>query len=634
MLSRMPHRGYLVYSHDVILTVLSFYVSLYLRLGEKLFSFYPLETLLFSGLLFGFIAAIVFLHQGLYRGVWRYASLNDLIAITRAVTLVILLFLLVMFLWSRLDNFPRSNLAINWFVLMAMLGAPRFIYRLIKDRRLDLRLENINTKSIPVLLVGAGNAAEEFIRSLKRTPNASYRIVGIVSETISRVGRNIHGISVLGTTENINTVILDLERSGNKPQRLILTHEEMDGAKVRGLFDAATEFGLTLARLPHLTEFKSGMTDTTEVRPVAIEDLLGRPQKPLNRVAMANLIKNKRVLITGSGGSIGAELVNQICALEPAELTLLDSSEYNLYKIDIETSKLNPSLSIRAVIADVRDSEAIFNLFKKVAPQLVFHAAALKHVPLVEANPCEGVLTNVTGTKNVADACVNTGVSTMVLVSTDKAVNPTNIMGASKRIAERYCQAIDMQRGVCTGTRFVTVRFGNVLGSTGSVVPLFQKQLASGGPLTVTDPLMKRYFMTIREAVELILQASALGDNQNERAGKIYVLDMGEPVLIIDLARQMIRLAGLIPEKDIKIEITGLRPGEKLFEEIFHGGEPLMETECDGILLAAPRGADANCISRSIEKLTMEARNGKIDEVIKSIINLVPEYQPTFNDKE
>ena len=300
----------------------------------------------------------------------------------------------------------------------------------------------------------------------------------------------------------------------------------------------------------------------------------------------------------------------------------------------MKTSKLYPSLSIKAIIADVRDSEVIFNLFKKVAPQLVFHAAALKHVPLVEANPCEGILTNVTGTKNIADACVNTGVSTMVMVSTDKAVNPTNIMGASKRIAERYCQAIDMKRGVSSGTRFVTVRFGNVLGSTGSVVPLFQKQLASGGPLTVTDPLMKRYFMTIREAVELILQASALGDNQNERAGKIFVLDMGEPVLIIDLARQMIRLAGLVPEKDIKIEITGLRPGEKLFEEIFHGGEPLMETESDGILLAAPRGADVITISRSIEKLTMEARNGNIDEVMKSIINLVPEYQPTFDNNE
>jgi O-antigen biosynthesis protein WbqV len=624
----MPHRGYLVYSHDIILTVLSFYISLYLRLGDGFLTFFSLEVLIFGGALFGTIAAGVYLYQDLYRGVWRYASLNDLIAITRAVTLVILFFLLAMFLWSRLDNLPRSYLAINWFVLMALLGGPRFIYRLIKDRRLDLRMENSNSTSVPVLLVGAGDAAEEFIRSLNRTPNASYRIVGIVSETAGRVGRNIHGVSVLGTIDNVTPIIGELKKYGKKPQRLILTHENMDGARVRGLLDAATEAGLTLARLPRLTEFKSGLADTTEIRPVAIEDLLGRPQKPLDRISMATLIKGKRVLITGSGGSIGCELVRQICDLKPAEIALLDSSEHNLYSIDMEISVNHPDLIRRAVIADVRDRHAIYRLFDDVCPELVFHAAALKHVPLVEANPCEGVLTNVVGTTNVSDACVSTGVSTMVMISTDKAVNPTNIMGASKRIAERYCQALDLKRGANAGTRFITVRFGNVLGSTGSVVPLFQKQLASGGPLTVTHPQMKRYFMTIREAVELILQASSQGDNHNERVGKIFVLDMGEPVLIMDLAHQMIRLAGLVPDKDINIKVTGLRPGEKLFEEMFHGGEPLVETESDGILLAAPRGADAATITLAIEKLAIAAYDADVKRVMTLIRNLVPEYRP------
>jgi O-antigen biosynthesis protein WbqV len=511
---------------------------------------------------------------------------------------------------------------------MALLGGPRFIYRLIKDHRLDLRMESISTASVPVLLVGAGDAAEEFIRSLSRTRDASYRIVGIVSETAGRVGRNIHGVSVLGTTDSITSIIGELEKSNNKPQRLILTHEDMDGARVRGLLDAATEAGLTLARLPRLTEFKSGLADATKVRPVAIEDLLGRPQKPLDRISMAGLIKGKRVLITGSGGSIGCELARQICDLEPAELTLLDSSEYNLYSIDMEISVSHPDLVRRALIADVRDRHAIYRLFDNVSPELVFHAAALKHVPLVEANPCEGLLTNVTGTVNVADACVSMGVSTMVMISTDKAVNPTNIMGASKRIAERYCQALDLKRGADVETRFVTVRFGNVLGSTGSIVPLFQKQLATGGPLTVTDPQMKRYFMTIREAVELILQASALGDNHNERVGKIFVLDMGEPVLIMDLARQMIRLAGLVPDKDINIEITGLRPGEKLFEEMFHGSEPLVETEIDGILLAAPRGADAAIITLAIENMTEAACEADVGRIMTLIGDLVPEYKP------
>ena len=626
---RMPHRGYLVYTHDIVLTILSFYVSLYLRLGEKFLTFFPTETLLLGGALFGLIAAGVYMYQDLYRGVWRYASVNDLIAITKAVTLVILIFLFALFLWSRLDNLPRSYLAINWFVLMAMLGAPRFFYRLMKDRRIDLRLEDVDGKRrIPVLLVGAGDEAEEFIRSLNRSADANYHIIGILSESANRVGRNIHGVSVLGTTDNISHVLAELDRNGGKPQRLILSKENIDGATVRSLLDAATAAGMTMARLPRLTEFKSGASDVTKVRPVAIEDLLGRPQKPLDRAAMAGLIKGKRVLITGAGGSIGSELVRQVSDLEPAALTLLDHSEFNLYSIDMEMSSRHPDLDRHAIIADVRNTEALNRLFADVRPELVFHAAALKHVPLVESNVCEGVLTNVIGTANVANACIQGAVGIMVMVSTDKAVNPTNIMGATKRVAERYCQALDLKRDADSGTRFVTVRFGNVLGSTGSVVPLFQKQLTEGGPITVTDPEMKRYFMTIREAVELILQASAMGHDGHARDGKIYVLDMGEPVLIMDLAEQMIRLAGLTPGEDIQIEITGLRPGEKLFEEIFHGGEPLGETERDGILLAAPRVVDAQAMAEAVEKLAAAAGNADIPGVMTLIGEQVPEYRP------
>ena len=625
---RMTHRGYLVYTHDIVMAVLSFYASLYLRLGEHFVTFFPAETLVLSGVLFGVIATGVFLYLDLYKGVWRYASVNDLIAITRAVTLVILIFLLAMFLWSRLNNLPRSYLAINWFVLMALLGGPRFFYRLAKDKRLDFQIEAVSGARIPVLLVGAGDAAEEFIRSLSRAPDAIYRIVGIVSETPDRVGRNIHGVPVLGTLENIEGIIENMGRNDERPQRLILSKNEMDGVKVRSLLDAATESGMTLARLPRLTEFKSGPADTTEVRPVAIEDLLGRPQRPLHREAMALLIKDKRVLITGAGGSIGSELVRQISDFGPAELTLVDNSEFNLYSVDMEMSERHPQLNRRTIICDVRDRHAILRLIDKAAPELVFHAAALKHVPLVEANPCEGVLTNIIGTANVADACVTSGVGEMVMISTDKAVNPTNVMGASKRVAERYCQALDLKRGDDAGTRFVTVRFGNVLGSTGSVVPLFQKQLATGGPLTVTDAQMKRYFMTIGEAVELILQASALGDEDQDRAGKIFVLDMGEPVLIMDLAQQMIRLAGHVPGEDIKIEITGLRPGEKLFEEIFHGSEPLVETEHDGILLASPRAADTAIIASAVENLADAACSGDVERVMTLIGNLVPEYRP------
>jgi FlaA1/EpsC-like NDP-sugar epimerase len=629
---RIPHRGYLVYAHDITMTVISFYASIYLRLGERFDAFFPADTLLMAGALFGLIAAGVYMYLDLYRGVWRYASINDLFAITRAVTLVILIFLLAMFLWSRLHNLPRSYLAINWFVLMALLGGPRFLYRLIKDRRLDLRLEDVGTPRIPVLLVGAGDATEEFIRSLGRAADANYRIVGILSESEGRVGRNIHGVPVLGTLDSIAAVIAALDKKGEQPQRLILSKENLDGAKVRALLDAATEAGMTLARLPRLTEFKSGPTDATKVQPVAIEDLLGRPQHPLDRDAMATLIKGKRVLVTGSGGSIGSELVRQVSNLGPKELTLVDHSEFNLYTIDMETGERHPSLPRRAIISDVRDAGAVKRLFEATRPELVFHAAALKHVPLVEANPCEGVLTNVIGTANVADACEQAGVATMVMISTDKAVNPTNVMGASKRIAERYCQGLDLKRGTSAGTRFVTVRFGNVLGSTGSVVPLFQKQLAEGGPITLTDPQMKRYFMTVGEAVELILQASAMDDEEHLHDGKIFVLDMGEPVLIMDLARQMIRLAGLVPDEDVEIRVTGLRPGEKLFEEMFHGGEPLVETGQAGILLAAPRAADAAMIALAIENLTAAARDNDTARVMTLINDLVPEYQCTPTD--
>ncbi len=628
MTVKFPRRGYYVYGHDIFMATASLYVSLYLRLGEGFVDYFRGNTLLVAGLVFGVISAGVFHYRGLYRGVWRYASINDLIAITRAVTFVILLFLAVMFLWSRLNSLPRSLVVINWFVLMAMLGGPRFLYRLFKDRRFDLAIDDDNHRRIPVLLAGAGDAAEEFIRSLGRASNASYRVIGILAESPGRVGRNIHGVSVLGTTADLAQVVAQLATEGDPPQRLILTKENLDGGLVRTLLDDAGKAGLTLARLPSLTEFKSGHADKTEIRPVDIEDLLGRPQKPLDRDAMRAMIEGKRVLITGAGGSIGSELVRQISDFAPARLSLLDSSEYALYNIDLETAERHPGLARQALIADVRDRETVLRLLGDLAPQLVFHAAALKHVPLVEANPFEGVLTNVTGTLNVADACLATGVEAMVMISTDKAVNPTNIMGATKRIAESYCQALDLRRGAGAGTRFVTVRFGNVLGSTGSVVPLFQKQLSTGGPLTVTDPDMTRYFMTVGEAVELVLQAATLDDTGHDRAGKIFVLDMGDPVRIMDLAQQMIRLAGYVPDKDIKIEVTGLRPGEKLFEEMFHGGEPLMETESEGILLAAPRAAEADELRAAIDRLAKAVSAADRDQVIKIIGDLVPEYGP------
>ena len=619
-------RATIAFGHDVFMAALSFGLSLGLRVG---FDFQPFhyQVLITGTLSFTLTAAVVFLAMRLYRGIWRYASMDDLVQLAKAVTVLVLLFSLEMFLIFRLEGVPRSMPFINWFVLLALLGGPRFIYRLIKDRRFDWALQSSTAARVPVLLVGAGDAAEQFIRAAARTQDSSYRAIGIISETAHRVGRQLRGVPVLGTLNDIEAVVKGLH-GRNRPRRLVLTKDSFKGVEVQHMLETAERLGMTVARLPRIDDLKADEELNVRIRPIAIEDLLGRPQQPLDRAAMASLIQGKRILVTGAGGSIGAELVRQVAAIGPAELVLVENSEFALYTIDREMVEHFPTIPRHAVIADVRDRLRVDQVFAHYKPQLVFHAAALKHVPLVEDNPCEGVLTNVIGTRHVADACESAGVEVMVMISTDKAVNPTNIMGATKRLAETYVQALDVRRGQGPGTRFVTVRFGNVLGSTGSVVPLFQRQLAEGGPITVTHPDMTRYFMTIREAVELVLQASSLGASQHASDGKIFVLDMGEPVKIVELARQMIRLAGLKPDIDIAIQFTGCRPGEKLFEEVFHGAEAPIPTEAPGILLASPRTQDLAAVSAVLDRLQAAARAEDLEALRLGINALVPEYAP------
>jgi O-antigen biosynthesis protein WbqV len=617
------NRAHVAFGHDIIMAAVSFFVSLYLRLGGDIVYYADEQSLIACGL-FTVVAAAVFWSMRMYRGVWRYASLNDLVNIVKAVTLAILIFLVFMFAITRLEELPRSLPFINWFVLIALLGGPRFIYRLIKDRRFEWKLRYEGDIEVPVLLAGADDAAESFIRAVART-QSGYRVVGILSATPNRVGRNIHGVNVMGTLDQIDDVVRQLAKIADRPQRLILTSGRHDGATVGKLLERAEELGMTMARLPEFTEFQGNLENGISTRPVDVEDLLGRPQTPLDRDAMARLVAGRRVVVTGAGGSIGSELTRQIAALSPSHLVMFDNSEFNLFTIDNEIARVWPNVSRRAVIGDVRERARIDALFADERPELIFHAAALKHVPLVETNRFEGFATNVGGTVNVADACAASSAAAMVLISTDKAVNPANAMGASKRIAECYCQALG--RDARTGMRFITVRFGNVLGSTGSVVQLFREQIARGGPLTVTHPDMTRYFMTTREAVELVLMASALGIEDQDPDGRIFVLDMGKPVRILDLANQMIRLAGMAPGKDIAIEITGPRPGEKLFEEVFHADE-LSTTACKGILLAAPRIAERAKIEREISALLAACRARDDMAALAAVRALVPEYQP------
>lgn len=619
------NRARIALAHDTAMAALSFALALYLRLGED---FWPLADSEMAAATAGFtvIAMAAFLFCKMYRGIWRYASVNDLLTITKAVTLAILVFFPLLFVVTRLEDIPRSAPLIQWFLLMALLGGPRFCYRLIKDRHVGHMLENTTHRQVTVLLIGAGDAAETFIREQARDRNAPYRVAGVIDHKGGRVGREIHGVPVLAGIDDLEHV-LD-RQGGRRVQRLVLTAENIDGAVVREILAIAESHGLTMARLPRLSELKTGIEDAAQTRPIDLADLLGRPQAVLDRDAIKALVAGKRVLVTGAGGTIGSELVRQISDYGPAHIALLDSAEYHLYQIDMELGERQPTLPREAILGSVRDRARMEDVIARLKPALVFHAAALKHVPMVEANPMEGVLTNTIGSQIVADACRKGGVGVMVQISTDKAVNPTNVMGATKRLAESYCQSLDVAERSGGRTRYVTVRFGNVLGSTGSVVPLFQRQLANGGPLTVTHKDITRYFMTTGEAVELVLQASAKGADDAEAGGKVFVLDMGAPVRIYDLAEQMIRLSGQQPGEDVKIEITGLRPGEKLHEELLHESEDLVPSQSPGLFLAAPAVRDLETLAGELGRIAELARARNREDTLQQLARLVPEYQP------
>ncbi len=509
---------------------------------------------------------------------WRFAGLRDLLAVGGAAVLAAGIFAAGLHLLGpwRPPN-PAFPLLHAGALAVLLIGGR--VAALLQAAR---HASDASPDAQNVLLVGAAEGTDVFLRALAHDRRAPYRVTGILSLRARQAGRQIQGTPILGTVDDAEAVLDGLRAEGRLPSVIVLA-SGLAGPALEGVLDAADRHGVPVRRAPAPTTLAPAGADVqrVELRPVSIEDLLDRPQVPLDREGMARLVQGRRVLVTGAGGTIGGELARQVAALGPASLTLLDHGEYVLYEIDLELREKHPEVARRAVLADVRDEARIRRLFDDIRPELVFHAAALKHVPMVENDPLEGLLTNALGTRIVADAARAVGTTAMVFISTDKAVNPTSVMGASKRLAEMYCQALDVEaRAARGGMRCITVRFGNVLGSTGSVVPLFRRQLERGGPLTVTHPDMRRYFMTVREAVGLVLQASVVGTTDPDNMppelaeGAIFVLDMGEAVKIVDLARRMIRLAGLRPDEDVEIRFTGLRPGERLFEELFHGQEP------------------------------------------------------------
>ena len=495
---------------------------------------------------------------GLYRGVWRFASLPDLMRILQAVLAGTALTFFALFIFNRMESVPRSVLPLYLVLQVLLLGGPRLIYRWLKDHRLSLGTGE------RVLIVGAGQAGEMLARDMLRDPHLGYLPVAFVDDKPRRQGAEIHGIPVRGPTEAIPVLVRDLE-----VDLILLAIPSASGAQMQCLVALCEQSGRPFRTVPQLQELMRGQVSVNQIRPVSIEDLLGRNPVELDWAGIRQGLVGRVVLVTGGGGSIGAELCRQIALAGPARLLIVDNGEYNLYRIDAELAERHPGLARDCRLLDVTDATAVEGLFRRERPQIVFHAAAYKHVPLLEGQVRAAMRNNLLGTALVARAADAFGCERFVLISTDKAVNPTSLMGATKRAAEVICQALATRSQTC----FTAVRFGNVLDSAGSVVPLFRRQIERGGPVTLTDPQMERFFMTIPESCQLIMQAAVIG-----AGGEIFVLDMGEPVNIRYLAEQMILLSGRRPGADIAIEYIGLRPGEKLREELFYAAEDLLET--------------------------------------------------------
>jgi FlaA1/EpsC-like NDP-sugar epimerase len=565
-----------------------------------------------------------------YRMMWRFVSFKDVVTLVQAVTLIHLAFwATLLLLFPKGQPVPPSMLALSvsvfWLANLSFLVAPRFVVRASSETQMfHFRQVAAPPTRVPALIMGDLNRVEAFIRESTRAAAPRYDIVGVLCDDINIRGSVLHGVEVLGSIDQLKDILVRLGARGARPHTLILARGDASPSDLKHLLEIAGSTDLKIGLLPPHGAFE----DTTRVRSIELADLLGRPEIVVDNTAVSAMIQDKVVMITGAGGSIGGELTRQIARLNPKKLIVADFGEFNLYSIDKELAETFPDVPRETALLDVRDGELVSQWIEKTRPSIVFHAAALKHVPLLEDHPIEGVKTNVLGTVNVAEACRRHGVAAMVAISTDKAVNPSNVMGATKRLAEAYCQGLDQSAPTSATTRYVAVRFGNVLGSAGSVVPLFQRQIEAGGPVTITHPDITRYFMTIPEAVALVLQAGAEGVNDSNERGGIYVLEMGRPIKIIDLARQMIHLSGRRPDVDIRIEVVGLRPGEKLYEEVVHTDESVVPTHVKSVLKLVPRTSDLRIVRQQVLEFRQACSNSDINRVLRLLKLSVPEYRP------
>jgi len=594
---------------DLALAAFSFYAALSLRLGQLALPPDAVEiykTTLPWLLVFRSLSLHIF---GVNRIATRHTGLRDVQVIGASTLSGSLVFAVYVFAYGPID-FPRSAIIIEWFVNFMLVAGVRVLYRIIVDERPSGLISSHHALQRRILIIGAGARGASLAREIRRRHGENLTLVGLIDDDISKQKLTVHGVPVLGTTKDVRAIVA--ERGIDE---IILAIPSASGHQVRNIISYCENLPVRLRISPGFAELNSGDQFRT-IRDISIEDLLGRPPVKVDMQEIAAYLSGERVLVTGAGGSIGSELVRQIAAVKPACIILLGHGENSIFDIEqelIRESNIRPI----CVIADVRDYDRLHTTFEKYRPTVVFHAAAHKHVPLMEANVVEAITNNVMGTRNICRVSTAFSVRRLVMISTDKAVRPSSVMGASKRAAELVIKL----ESLGSNTDFATVRFGNVLGSRGSVVPLMMNQIKGGGPVTVTHADVMRYFMTIPEAVQLVIQAGALGGG-----GGVYVLDMGEPVKILDLARDLIKLSGLIPGKDIDIEITGLRPGEKLFEELLTDEEGASVTKHKRIFSAPATTIDSQFLREKLDRLIDAAASGNSMDCIA----LLREIEPTF----
>jgi FlaA1/EpsC-like NDP-sugar epimerase/lipopolysaccharide/colanic/teichoic acid biosynthesis glycosyltransferase len=599
------YRRPIIITLDLALIVLAYYLAFWLRFDGHI----PSDaTQIFHKTLPGLlvIRGIAFMVFRLNEGLWRYMSIWDLKKITGGVLAGTLAFYGFVRLGFGITGYPRSIFIIDSILLVGFLCGIRLAVRLFRERK-------ILRKTKRVLIIGAGDAGENIVREMQTHSTSSYTPIGFVDDDVSKVGKRIHGVKVLGTRQDLSSIL-----HTQKPEEVLVALPGTNSAILREITAMLAPFNVRIKTLPNLGDILEGKVTISQIRDLAIEDLLQRPPVGLDPQPVRNLIDGKRVLVTGAGGSIGSELCRQIVALAPKSIILYERHENSLYAISGELTDQGNSGVIHEVLGDIMDVPRLHETFKTYRPEIIFHAAAHKHVPLMEVNPGEAFKNNILGTRLVAEAAAHFGAEHFVLISTDKAVNPSSVMGATKRVAELVVQAMASQ----SQTRFLTVRFGNVLGSNGSVVPRFQKQIKAGGPVTVTHPEVRRYFMLIPEAVILVLQAAALGEQ-----GAIYVLEMGGQIKLVDLARNLIRLSGHVPEKNIPIQFIGLRPGEKLEEELVGEYEQAVPSLIDKILrIQSGQSLDPAFLNNILTKLEDVQILGHSPSVIELLQQLVPTF--------